>query len=64
MDQWYTLEAELTELAGKLDTGWESERKGKGGEDVSQVFSLKSVNHGIPGWGTLLREKWTDRGRG
>lgn len=35
MDSWYTLEAELTELAGKLDTGWESERKGKGGEDVS-----------------------------
>lgn len=35
MDSWYILEAELTELAGKLDTGWESERKGKGGEDVS-----------------------------
>ena len=35
MDSWYILEVKLTELAGKLDTGWESEWKGKGGEDVS-----------------------------
>ena len=64
MDSWYILEVELTELAGKLDTGWESEQKGKGGEDVSSVFSLKSGSHRIPGWGTLLRQKWTDRGGG
>lgn len=64
MDSWYILEVELTELACKLDTGWESERKGKGGEDVSSVFSLKSGSHRFPGWGTLLRQKWTDQGGG
>lgn len=55
------LHAEVTELAGELDTGQELERKGKGGKRCSLGFQPKQVV--VMSQDGTQREKWIGGGR-